>query len=96
MFEVLERLIVASSAVDPVVQTELEAFPEGCTIGFSILGEPGGLRVRVRGGRLEQARGLVGRPDLEVVFKHLAHAFALLSLQESTAVAYARDRMTAR
>ncbi|MET0285494.1 MAG: hypothetical protein ABW352_13525, partial [Polyangiales bacterium] len=33
-----------------------------------------------------------GRADLELVFKHIAHAFALLSFQESSAVAYANDR----
>jgi hypothetical protein len=100
VFEVLERLIVAASAVDPVVREELAAFPEGCTIGFSILGDTLALRLRVHGGQLVPVRGpsgfsdgLSGRPDLEVVFKHVSHAFLLLSLQESSATAYARDRM---
>jgi hypothetical protein len=100
MFEVLERLIVAASTVDPMVREELAAFPEGCTIGFAILGETLTLRLQVRGGQLVSARpasgrpdGPSGRPDLEVVFKHLSHAFLLLSLQESSATAYARDRM---
>lgn len=100
VFALLERLIVAASTVDPVVREELAAFPEDTTIGFSILGETLALRLRVRGGRLVPARepsgpsdGVSGRPDLEVVFKHLTHAFLLLSLQESSATAYARDRM---
>lgn len=94
MLSMLERLIVAGSEVDPVIRAELASFPEGCTIGFSILGETRTLRVRVQAGRLVPARDRDRRPDLEVVFKHVAHAFALLSLTESSATAYARDRMT--
>lgn len=35
----------------------------------------------------------VEQPDLSVRFKHIAHAFLVLSFQEKTAVAFARDRM---
>lgn len=93
MLALMERLLVASSAVDPVIRAELASFPEGCTIGFAILGETCTLRVRIRGGELVPAHDRDERPDLEVVFKHVAHAFALLSLGESSSTSYARDRM---
>lgn len=91
MFDVLGRLIVAGSAADPVVQRELLGFPEGYTIGFSVYGDTLGLRVAKRGGQFVTVPRQ-GRADLELVFKHIAHAFALLSFQESSAVAYANDR----
>jgi hypothetical protein len=91
MFEVLARLIVAGSAADPVVQRELLGFPDDYTIGFSIHGDTLGFRVAKRGARFVPAPRQ-GRADLELVFKHIAHAFALVSFQESSAVAYANDR----
>jgi len=92
MFEVLGRLIVAGSAADPVVQRELDSFPEGYVIGFSVFGDTLSMRVARRGKQFVPAP--TGRkPDLEIVFKHVSHAFALLSFQESSAVSYANDRM---
>ena len=93
MFALLGRLLVAGSAADPEIARELADFPEGCSLGFSILGDATSLRLVCRGGRLFAAPG-AGKPDIEIVFKHLAHAFALLTFQESTPVAYARDRMS--
>jgi hypothetical protein len=93
MFDVLARLLVAGSAVDPVIQRELKGFPEGYTIGFAVLGEQLALRIARVGDRFVPVAERSGRPDLEIVFKHIAHAFALLSFQESTPTAYANDRM---
>jgi hypothetical protein len=90
MFEVLGRLIVAGSE-DPVVQRELPGFPEGFTVGFSVYGDTLGFRVAKRGNQFVQA-DRKGKADLELVFKHIAHAFALLSFQENSAVAFANDR----
>jgi hypothetical protein len=94
MFALLGRLLVAGSAADPEIARELAGFPEGCSLGFSILGDATSLRLVWRGGRLHAAQPELGRPDIEIVFKHLAHAFALLSFQESTPIAYAQDRMS--
>jgi hypothetical protein len=93
MFEVLGRLLVAGAAADPVVQRELEGFPEGYTIGFAVYGDTLGLRVRRRGQRMELVADRSGRAELEIVFKHISHAFALLSFQESSATSFANDRM---
>ncbi|MDB4988324.1 MAG: hypothetical protein JWN04_3502 [Myxococcaceae bacterium] len=93
MFEVLGRLLVAGSAVDPVIRDELLGFPEGYTIGFAVLGDTLALRVVRRGDQLLAEPSRVGKPDLEIVFKHVSHAFALLSFQESTPTAFANDRL---
>ena len=93
-FALLGRLLVAGSAADPEIARELAGFPDGCSLGFSIFGDETSLRLVCREGRLQPSSLRGTRPDVEVVFKHLAHAFALLSFQESTSVAYARDRMS--
>jgi len=93
LLDVLARLLAAGSRVDPVIQRELAGFPEGTTIAFSVLGEQLGMRVAVHEGRFVRAGSEHDAPTIEIVFKHLAHAFALLSFQESTPVAFARDRM---
>jgi hypothetical protein len=93
MFEVLGRLLVAGAQADPEIQRELKGFPDGLTLGFSVFGETLGFRLVYRGGRLALDPRRDGKPDLEIVFKHIAHAFALLTFQESTPEAYAYDRM---
>lgn len=93
MFAVLGRLLIAGAGADPEIQRELSTFPEGARIGFSIVGDANVLRLVWRAGRLHAAPADGAPLDVEIVFKHVAHAFALLSFQESTPVAYARDRM---
>ena len=87
-------LRIAGSRVDPVIRRELEGFPDGYTVAFAVLGESMGVRVTRRGPRFALSRPRDGRPDLQIMFKHLAHAFALLSFQESTPRAYANARST--
>jgi len=93
MFEVLGRILVAGSLADPLIQRELTGFPDGYTIAFAVLGESLGVRVMRRGPHFVLASLQEGRPDLQITFKHLAHAFALLSFRESTPRAYANGRM---
>ncbi|MET0344328.1 MAG: hypothetical protein ABW252_25170 [Polyangiales bacterium] len=94
MFAVLGRLLIAGAGADPEIRRELSAFPEGTRIGFSIVGDATVLRLVWRGDLLHVAPARADKPDVEIVFKHVAHAFALLSFQESTPIAYARDRMS--
>jgi hypothetical protein len=91
LLEVSSHLLVAASYADPEVERELRAMPEGLVIGFSVLGSDVAMRLRLRGGRLER---LSARhpADLDIIFKHIAHAFMVLSFQETTAQAFANQR----
>lgn len=85
------RLLVAASHADTEIQGELSVFPEGLVVGFSVIGDSLSLRLRVRSGRLERISE-APRADLDVVFKHIRHAFMVLSFQESTPQAFANQR----
>jgi hypothetical protein len=93
MFDVLGRLLSAGSVADPTIQREIASFPEGYSIEFSILGDSLTVRVVHRAGRFTLDPRRERRADLRIVFKHLAHAFALLSFQESTPRSFANGRM---
>jgi hypothetical protein len=93
MFETIGRLLEAASQSDVEIERELDGFREGFSIGFSVLGDPGlKMRVAVRSGRFVRLPSSI-HPELEIVFKHVNHAFLVLSFQESTARAYASERM---
>lgn len=97
MMRVTGGLLEAASAADPVVRREVEGFPEGLVIGMSVLGDTLRIRLRKRGGRLERLPDDdPAAPGLEIVFKHISHAFLVLSFQEGTARAFANDRMISR
>lgn len=91
LFGVSGRLLVAGSRSDAGIQRELSVFPEGLVVGFSIIGDSLKVRLRVRGGRLTRVTGNP-KADLDVVFKHVRHAFMVLSFQESTPQAFANQR----
>lgn len=94
MLRVLERLVVAGSAADPVLQREIAGFPEGYTIELSVAGEREKLCVVARGTHFTRRDERDTRgADLAIVFKHIAHAFRLLAFLESTPLAYAHGRM---
>ena len=85
MMEVIGKGLVAASEVDDEIAREVAAFPAGPSF-----------RVRVTPhGTLELANGSTARPGLSIKVKHLAHAFLVFTFQESTARAFANDRMVA-
>ncbi|MFM2420588.1 MAG: hypothetical protein RL385_5311 [Pseudomonadota bacterium] len=92
-FDALGRLLSAASQVDPEIARDVEGFPPGTVLGFSVLGDPD-LRVQLiaRNGRLERLTQQ-RTPDVNVTFKHIHHAFLVLSFQESTPTAFARQRI---
>jgi hypothetical protein len=92
MLDVIGRLLVAGSDSDEEIKRELAGFPEGFTIGFSVMGDSLAMRLRVRQGKLERLTGNL-QPDLEIIFKHVSHAFMVFSFQESTPRAFANQRM---
>jgi hypothetical protein len=94
-FWLLGRLLEAASRVDVGVRRELAAFDEGFTIALSVLGERLSMRVRVAGDRFVRAAPSVPA-DVDIVFKHLTHAFHALALVESSALAFAQARTVTR
>ncbi|HKK56663.1 hypothetical protein [Marinobacter sp.] len=95
MFQVMGRALQAVSEIDPTVQAESRALPTGFL--FEMMVMPDGSRLIVEhtgNGRLHYHGDSAPRPiDLSIRFKHVAHAFLVLSFQEKTSVAFANDRM---
>lgn len=91
MLELSSRLLVAASHADPVVQRELSGMPDGIVIGFSVLGDRAAMRLVCREGRLSRLPN--SHPaDLDIIFKHIKHAFTVLSFGETTPQAFAKQR----
>ena len=92
MLDTLGRLLVAASVSDAEVSRELRGFPEGLTLGFSVLGDAASLRLRYQDGLLARV-AKSSSPELNITFKHVSHAFMVLSFQESTPQAFANQRI---
>lgn len=93
---VVGRALAATSQVDATVRAQLGALPAGFQIRMDVL--PAGSRfvLEAQGdGTLRRPRTPKARPDLAIRFKHVAHAFLVLSFQEGTARAFAANRMVA-
>lgn len=96
MMSVIGNGLVIASQVDSEIQQEIAKFPENFTLSMKVF--PHGPAFTARVNQLKQLE-LVdepnGKPDLCIIFKHLEHAFLVFSFQESTARAFANDRMIA-
>ena len=95
VMEVIGRAMEAASEVDPVVKKEVSGLPEQFSFEMKVLpAGPGFSMQKNNQGHLELVRGtLTQKPVISIQFKHLAHAFLVLSFQEGTARAFANDRM---
>lgn len=96
MLEVVGRGLVSTSYIDEEVQKEISGLPVGFHLQMVVL--PDGARFTakvIEGGHLELVSDFQGKPDLTIKFKHVSHAFLVLSFQEGTARAFANDRMVA-
>lgn len=95
MFQVMGRALQAVSEVDEAVQQEAAELPDGLL--FEMMVMPDGPRLIVEhtgNGRFHYHGQAAPRPiDLSIQFKHIAHAFLVLSFQEKTSEAFANDRM---
>ena len=93
MMQVVARGLAAASRVDPVMQRELVALPIGYRIAMRVWpAGPALALLTTEGGALRRVQDSA-RPNLDIRFKHLAHAFLVFSFQEGTARAFANDRM---
>ncbi|WP_166261186.1 hypothetical protein [Marinobacter salicampi] len=95
MFQVMGQALQAVSEIDSDVQGEARSLPEGFL--FEMMVMPDGPRLIIEhlgNGALRFHGSTAPRdPDLSIQFKHIAHAFLVLSFQEKTSVAFANDRM---
>lgn len=95
MFQVMGRALQAVSEVDRSVQDEARPLPEGFLFEMAV--RPNGPKLIVEHQGDGRFRYLTGEPsravDLSIQFKHIAHAFLVVSFQEKTSVAFANDRM---
>jgi hypothetical protein len=90
------RAVAAAAAVDPDVRREFDTLPVAFTFALGVWPQgpamvvakgPDG-RVRYRGGRTAGVE-----LDLLMQIKHLETAFQMFTFRESTATAFARDRL---
>jgi hypothetical protein len=96
MLQVVGRSLVASSRVEPGIRRELSELPKGYQIQMVVIPHGPGFVVECNGdGTLDLAKTVKPRVDLRIAFKHVSHAFLVLSFQEATAQAFANDRMVA-
>lgn len=95
MIWLIGRLLEAASKTDKIIQQEITELPDAFAFSMGVL--PHGPEFTVQ----KQAAGTLYckrrndsiKPDLVISFKHVKHAFLILSFQESTALSFANDRM---
>jgi len=96
MMDVIGRGLVMASQVDNEVKQEVSKFPVGFSLSMNVFPNGPAFVARVTEDlQLELLHNFNGKPDLTITFKHLHHAFLVFSFQESTAQAFANDRMIA-
>ena len=96
MMDVIGRGLVMASQVDQEVQAEIGKFPTDFVLSMSVFPHGPAFVARVTDtAQLELLQDYAQKPDLTIQFKHLSHAFLVFSFQESTAQAFANDRMVA-
>ena len=94
MMGVVGRGLVATSISDETVRKELTVFPAGYIFQMMVMPKGTSFTTEVQADHsLKLLKNFQGKPDLCVRFKHMAHAFLVLSFQEGTARAFANDRM---
>jgi hypothetical protein len=95
MMDVIGRGLEAASQVDPKIQNEVKKLPAGFIFDMRalpngpcfVMEKVGNCQLRYLGSRAPR------KPDVSMKFKHLTHAFLVLSFQEGTARAFANDRI---
>ncbi|HET8731140.1 MAG TPA: hypothetical protein VFM34_08545 [Moraxellaceae bacterium] len=94
MMGVVGRALVAASQTDEVIHKETRAFPVGFILQMKVMPNGPDFTAQVQDdGSLKLLKNFTGKPDLCARFKHMAHAFLVLSFQEGTARAFANDRI---
>lgn len=95
MLDVIARSLVAASQNDLNIQDELKGFASGTTLEMLVLPNVARFKLQVNNNHQLTRVKSTTKADLSIKIKHLNLAFLLFTFQESTAVAYAHDRMIA-
>ena len=96
MLDVIGRGLAMASQVDEEIQQEIAKFPVGFTISMDVFNSDAAFIAQVNEQhQLVLLTDVSRKPDLIITFKHMHHAFLVFSFQESTAQAFANDRMIA-
>nr|WP_216076901.1 hypothetical protein [Acinetobacter defluvii] len=96
MMDVIGRGLVMASQVDDEIRHEVSKFPVGFVLSMKVFPHGPAFVAKVNEQQnLELVTALQDKPDLTITFKHMHHAFLVFSFQESTAQAFANDRMIA-
>lgn len=101
MIDVIARGLVSASHNDPEVQKEIAGFKTGQTIQMIVLPNVAQFTLQVTEEHTfkilpqKNSSRATEKADLIVKFKHVSLAFLVFSFQESTAKAFARDRLVA-
>ncbi len=95
MLQVMGRALQAMTEVDGDVCRETRELPPGFLFEMRVMPSGPGMVVEHTGhGRLRFLGATAPRPiNLSIQFKHMVHAFRVVSFQEKTAVAFANERM---
>lgn len=95
MFRFMGHALEAISHADQKVKDDARLLPEGFIFQMMVLPSGPSLILEHTGQGVLRYLGsdYDGRIDLSIRFKHMAHAFLVLSFQEKTTEAFANDRM---
>jgi len=95
MLWLIGRLLQAASGVDEEVMREVRSLPDGFSFAMRVRSGSSAMALVKRADRLMAVpAGKIPHPALSFDFKHVAHAFLVLSFQESTPRAFANDRLS--
>ena len=96
MMDVIGRGLVMASQVDQEIQQEISKFPANFVLSMNVFPNgPAFIAKVTEDHQLILLSSSDSKPDLTITFKHLTHAYLVFSFQESTAQAFANDRMIA-
>ena len=96
MMDVIGRGLVMASQVDEEIQQEIAKFPVNFVLSMNVFPKGPAFIAKVTPDhQLELISNTDEKPDLTITFKHVNHAYLVFSFQESTAQAFANDRMVA-
>ncbi|MBF7686846.1 hypothetical protein [Acinetobacter rathckeae] len=96
MMQIVGRGLVTANEVDTEIRSEFSTLPIGFIFTMNVFSQGPSFTIQIQDNhRLKLLSKVEQKPDLTITFKHLSYAYMVLSFQESTAQAFANDRMIA-